>query len=358
MTATTEHLESLLEATIQAGASDLILHLERQPSVRVAGKIIKVESPVVTPDLLEHITKLSHSEKGALDSDGAISSQGGSRFRVNQFRSLGTVGMVLRYVQDEVPMMESLGLPISQLRSWCQFRSGLILVCGPAGSGKSTTLAASINWLANEKALHVITIEDPVEFRFTDHNSVFTQREVGIDTASFSHGLRQALRQSPDVILVGEIRDGETARTALQAAETGHLVMATLHSGSAAESIERLQRFYEPTAWEAARKTLADCLRGVLFQRLLEGTDGKLVAATEFFSTVGAPRLLIEDGNLADLQDLISTDGSPEVCSLETSLFRLVQVGRLSQEEAVGSSSRPEDLKRRLSGVSSSSTRR
>ena len=251
--------------------------------------------------------------------------------------------------------METLGIPAELLRDWITRPSGLILVCGPTGSGKSTTLASSLQWLNENVSRHVITIEDPIEYIFSNRMALFTQREVGIDTPSFAEGLRRSLRQNPDVILVGEIRDAETAMTAIQACETGHLVLATLHSSNCVDAIERLQLLFPPAARDSVRRTLSGQLLGILCQRLLSGLRAGVVVAAEYFSNIGAMRKYIADGKMPDLVYAIGRSDPRSAQSFLASVSQLVQTQRVSEEVAVASSDNPQELLRALRGISSSS---
>ncbi|HEY5814620.1 MAG TPA: ATPase, T2SS/T4P/T4SS family, partial [Terrimicrobiaceae bacterium] len=261
----------------------------------------------------------------------------------------------LRRIRHEIPTLESLGVPMEVLRGWIARPTGLILISGATGSGKSTTLAASLQWMNENFCRHVVTIEDPIEYLFSNQKCLFTQREVGIDTPSFAEGLRRSLRQSPDVIFVGEIRDAETATTATLACETGHLVLATLHSSSCSEAVERLQLLFPATSREGVRRTLSGQLVGILCQRLLPGIDGRMVLAAEYFSNVGAIRQYIAEGKLADLADAISRSDSKSAQNFVSSISQLVVAQLVSEDVAVAGSGNPQELIRALRGISSAS---
>ena len=234
-------------------------------------------------------------------------------------------------------------------------RSGIVIVSGPTGSGKSTTLAALLEWVNNTMERHVVTIEDPVEFVFRRNKSLFTQRAVGLDTGSFAEGLRRALRQAPDIILIGEIRDRETATIALQAAETGHLVLATLHASDTSEVLERLMAFFPDEERRGHLQVLSGQLLSIFCQKLLPSTAGGMVLACEYLTNVGVTRQFILDAAMADLRDHLGTSNPTESQDFLRSFQQLVTQGLLSEEAALLSSSNPAELRRRLRGISGSS---
>lgn len=354
-----DQFDGLCAAAVQYGASDILLHEGRVPQLRIAGKLVPLETSPTDLAFFDTLWKACHAEFSALDVDTSITSSEGVRFRVNLLHQLGLRAAVLRRIRSDVPDISSLGLPEKLLCDWADRRSGIVLVCGPTGSGKSTTLAAMLEWINQNHVRHVVTIEDPVEYIFTNKNSLFTQREVGIDTPDFAEGLRRSLRQNPDVILVGEIRDAVTATTAIQASETGHLVLATLHSSSSADAIERLQLFFSTEGRDSVRRTLSDQLLGILCQRLLPAAaEGKLVLATEYFTNIAATRKYISEGRLDELQDLVARgDGQTAINFLNT-LTKLVRSGQISEEVAYSVSENPQELRRALRGITSSTSRR
>ena len=349
------YLESLCAAAEQCGASDLLLHEGRVPFVRVGGRLVGLDAGFLDRGFFEELWRMTGASEKALDFDASFVSEGGVRFRVNLLTSLGRRGAVLRRIPAQIPELDSLGVPSEILREWGGARSGLILVCGAAGSGKSTTLAALLDWMNVTSARHVVTIEDPIEFSFTDQQCLFTQREVGIDTPSFGEGLRRALRQNPDVIFIGEIRDAGAATTALQASETGHLVLATLHSATAPEAVERLESLFPPEARDGIRRTLAAQLLGILCQKLLPAVDGCQALAVEFLSNLGAPTKYIAEGRIPELADAIARGDGRSTRSFLSSLAELVRAGRVNEETALSAASSPQELQRILRGVVSSS---
>ena len=266
-----EIMESLCKAAEAYEASDLLLHEGRPPLLRISGRLRVLEATPLNGAFFEALRRACGAPEEAKDYDSSFTSAEGIRFRVNLLRQLGQHAAVLRRIRSDIPDLETLGLPAEVLREWIARTSGLVLVCGPTGSGKSTTLASCLEWMNQALCRHIVTIEDPIEYLFANRQCLFTQREVGIDTPSFAEGLRRSLRQSPDVILVGEIRDAETAMTAAQASETGHLVLSTLHSSSCADAIERLQFLFPAPSRDGVRRTLAGQLLGILCQRLFAG---------------------------------------------------------------------------------------
>lgn len=349
-----ELLEAICAAALECGASDILLHEGKVPRVRIGGQLELLQAEAMGPDFFDALWKKCGAGE-ARDFDASLIAAGGKRFRVNLLRSLGLRAAVFRAIRSDIPDLDSLRVPAGVLRLWGESRQGLIIVCGPAGSGKSTTLAALLGWMNSTRARHIVTIEDPVEYSFPDGLCTFTQREVGIDTPTFSEGLRRCLRQNPDVILIGEIRDAEAATTALQAAETGHLVLATLHSPNCPDAVERLEGLFPAEARDAIRRTLSGQLLGVLCQKLLPGVDGGLALASEFFSNVGAFTKYVSDGRLTELSDAIARGDGKDSEGLLTSLARLVRDGRLAEDIALSAASSPSELLRVLRGVSSSS---
>lgn len=343
-------LEAILESACSAGASDVLLQSGETPLARVDGRLVSMgNSPLASEDVTALWLACGASEE-LLDFDGALSLASGERFRVNLHRRLGRRGIALRRVRQTIPPLADLGVP-ELLAEWAGRPSGLIMVGGPTGSGKSTTVAALLESLNLSKSLHVVTIEDPVEFLFTSKNCVFTQREVGLDTPSFQEGLRRSLRQNPDVIFVGEIRDGTSASTAIQAAETGHLVIATIHSSNCPEVIARLALLFPPEDRDAARRTLASQLVGVLCQKLLPATDGGRVLAAEYLTNAASSRRLIEDGDLPGLHDFLRRGDTRTCGTFLEALTALVRNGRITEETALAAADNPSELARALRGI-------
>lgn len=356
MTDSTSHqeLETLCAAAEQYGGSDLLLHEGRSPQLRLNGVLTPIDSPALTDGFFEALWTACGADAKQQDFDTSFTSASGTRFRVNLLRQLGKRAAVLRRIRRDIPDLDSLGLPADLLRGWFAQKSGMVLVCGPTGSGKSTTLAAALEWMNVHTSRHIVTIEDPIEYLFTSRSCLFTQREVGLDTTSFAEGLRRSLRQNPDVIFVGEIRDAATAMTAIQASETGHLVMATVHSSNCADAVERLQLFFPTSERDSVRRTLSSQLLGILCQRLLPATPDGVALASEYFSNVGAIRKYIAEGKTAELLDSMAKGDAREARNFLASLAQLVKAGRVTEEVAASAAENPQELQRALRGISSS----
>jgi len=348
-------MDQILQAAVTNGASDIILRSGHPVVFRIQGELTTVESELPGEPDLKALWKASGAEGNEWDRDASLTTGEGVRFRVNLLRQLGLRGAVLRRIQDQIPAMESLGLPCEILREWAGRPSGIVIVCGATGSGKSTTLASVLDWINGNQARHIVTIEDPVEFLFTGKKAFFTQREVGVDTPSFAEGLRRSLRQNPDIILLGEIRDALSALTAIQAAETGHLVFATVHSSGCADVVARLELLFPPGEREAVRKTLAEQLHGVLCQRLLPTVSGGRALLCEYFSNGGSSRRLIVEGRMNELQDFVSRGDPRNARSFADSLLQLVRKGIVSESVALENTDNPQEFTRALRGISSAS---
>ena len=348
-------IDALCLTASRSGASDLYLRAGQVPQLRIHDALHVLPGiAAITDAELEGFWKRCGAEPEVRDFDGAYVASDGKRFRVNLFRSLDVRGAVLRPIKMQVPTLEALGAPIDLLLSWVKRPTGLILVTGPTGSGKSTTVASCLDWLNQHRAYHIVTIEDPIEYLFQPVSSLFTQREVGTDTPTFAEGLRRSLRQSPDVILLGEIRDGASALTALEAAETGHLVMATLHSSNVLDSLERLSRLFEVREREGVQQVLSQQLIGILCQRLVPAKEG-LALVVEHFENQAATRKWILEGKFRELTEHVARGDNPANVTFLQSLLGLVQAGRLTEETALATASNPQELQRRLRGINLSS---
>ena len=348
-------LDPLLKLMTDKGASDLHLKPTRPPLLRIAGRLMPVEAPPLTPDdigemILRILTpqqKSRFEERQAVDIGYGV--RGLARFRGNIYMQRGTMAASFRRVPYQIKDIETLELP-PVLLDFCDLPMGLVLITGPTGSGKSTTLAALIKHIARRRPVHVITIEDPMEFLFTDEVASISQREVGTDTISFSEALRNAMRQDPDVIMVGEMRDPETVATVITAAETGHLVFSTLHTNSATQTVDRILDTFPSDQQAQVRAQLAQVLKGVVSMKLVERQDGSgLVAALEIMR--GSPRVaqLIEKGETSALLEQVeSSVGYYRMQSMNQSLLALMVHGTISYAEAMRQSSDPEDLSLKL----------
>ncbi len=352
-----DFINSLCASAGHYGASDIFIHAERVPQFRIDGELVTVGDKVITPDQMEAFWYWCGVEKEALDFDGSFVSSDGRRFRVNFFRSLFKRGAVMRQIKTVVPTLDSLGAPTALLTSWMVRPSGLVLVVGPTGSGKSTTVASCLEWLNQNYHRHIVTIEDPIEYLFIPAKSLFTQRELYSDTPTFAEGLRRSLRQSPDVILLGEIRDRESAVTALQASETGHLVMATMHSSNVLDSLERISWLFNVGEREGTLQLLAKQLIGIVCQKLLPAQPQGSVLAVEYFENQAVTRKYIGDEKFRDLADFLAKADNPLSQTFLQSLVAMVKDGRISEATAGQFASNPHELQRQLRGISSASVK-
>lgn len=344
-------VSDVLNFAVARGASDVILHEGKIPVARINGDLFSCEAPPLSAEDMDSLWGACRADADVLDYDASLTIDGGERFRVNLHRVLGERGAVLRRIKREIPDLDTLGVPSELLRKWGSYKSGLLLVNGPTGSGKSTTLAALLNDINKTVTRHVVTIEDPVEYLFDPALSIFTQREVGADTPSFAEGLRRSLRQNPDIILLGEIRDAASAHASLQAAETGHLVLATLHASSCADAVERLEMLFPQNERDSVRKILSIQLAGILCQKLLPIRAGGRTAVCEYFSNEALSRKLIAEGRSAELQDLMARGDSPDARSMQDSLLQLVQAGIMDEAVALENTAQPREFQRLLRGV-------
>ena len=357
-------LEGWLAVMVEAKASDLILRAGGRPCCRIDGKIgfLPGRVPETGPflELLEGILGRERlagfKEKGS--ADAALSLDGLGRFRLNAYKQMGEPALVIRRIATQAPSLDALGLPAEELRALASRKRGLVLVTGIAGSGKSTTLAALIQAMNESVERHVVTLEDPVELIFREERCVISQREVGVDVPSFHDGLRHALRQSPDVLLIGEMRDAETVNAALDATETGHLVLSTLHTVNAPQTVERILSFYPPEQHREVRLRLADNIAGVLSQRLVPRANERgLVPAYELLQSTPHVRELLGEGKTGELARAIESGMEKGLVSFNQCLRRLVLDGLVCIEDALAASDRPEELVLLLRGISGGGTK-
>ena len=351
------HIDELLRMIVTKGASDLHLKVSGVPVLRINGELVpQKETPEVTVEdmkrFFEEVATYEQRESFAreLELDFAYQTNGIGRFRVNAYLQDGTISLVCRPIRAQIPTIEELGLP-KVCQDLALKPSGLIVVTGPAGCGKSTTLAAMMNHLNQKAKRKVITIEDPIEFVHQDANCVFSQRELGRDTRSFANALKYALREDPDVILVGEMRDLETMATTLTAAETGHLVITTLHTSSAPRAIDRFIDVFPPHQQQQVRTQLSTTLEGVLYQALIPRKDGAgRVAAVEAMIATSAIRNLIREGRAYQIMNAIHTGSQDGMQTMNQALLGLYRNGIISREEAMARSPDNEELKELLEG--------
>ena len=361
-------LESLFEHCAELGASDIHLSVDEPPRFRVQGRLaprpdlapfdartvddVAMELglytlPLGCPDGTELVRKTLVRD-GSID--GAVTAPDGHRYRFNLFRQQGCTSVALRRLDTKFRSLKELGLP-PELVNFCQERDGLVVVTGPTGSGKSTTLATLINRINSTREGFIVTIEDPVEFEHASKLSLVNQRQVGRDARSFNDALVEAMRQDPDVILVGEIRDTETVRTALRAAETGHLVFTTLHAGDCAGAVERIISVFPADEQNSVRRQLAMVLRGIVAQHLLVSADGaRRNAAVEVLVNTAGVSSLIATGRTMQIASAIETGANVGMRSLEESLAELLFAGAITEHDAFLLTRNPEVLQRRVYG--------
>jgi twitching motility protein PilT len=345
-------LNALLRRAVELGASDIHLKLDQPPMLRRDGAIAPLEDcpPLNEQNLLaavEAVTRVvperlkQFHETGDLDI--AYTADGLPRFRVNVYRQRGAISFAFRVIPRDVPSFEQLGLPPGVRRLANEHR-GLVLVTGATGSGKTTSLAAMIDHINRTRHEHIVTIEDPIEILHSDRYCIVNQREVGLDTADFAQALRRVLRQDPDTILIGELRDAETAQTALQAAESGHLVFSTLHTVDAAETVGRMIEFFPPGKQQQIRSVLAGVLRGVVSQRLLPRLGGGRIAAVEVMVMNARISDLIREERTEEIPDAVAEGGYFEMQTFQQALIEHVLAGRVEREIAANASSNAHDF--------------
>jgi twitching motility protein PilT len=348
----TASLDDLLKKMVEVGASDLHLKVGAPPVLRIDGELHPTNLPELLPDDTEAYAETVFTKQAAAtfretsEADFAYGRSQLGRFRVNVYRQRGSVSLVFRLVRPGSRSFEELGLP-SILAKLAEEPRGLVLITGPTGAGKTTTLAAMIDHINATMRKNIVTIEDPIEVLHPDKLSIVAQREVGMDTLNFSEALRRVLRQDPDVILIGEMRDAETVRAALHAAETGHMVLSSLHTIDATETVNRILDFFPPYQQRQVRLLLAGTLRGIVSQRLLEKADGAgRIPAVEVLTMNGRVFDRIVDPDLtASLTEVIAESEFYGMCTFDQSILELFQAGTIELAEAMAHASNPHDLR-------------
>lgn len=323
-------LEQILKEAVYMGASDVHLSPRTQPIIRLNTRLLKLNKMILLPEDLEKMALQILGDEGYLsfqlegEIDTSYRLEGIGNFRINIYRHQGLIAIAARIINTIIPDLEFLGLP-PLIGSLARYPSGLILITGPTGSGKSTTMASMIDIINSERACHIVTLEDPIEYIHQHKKSYITQREIGIDSRDFTRALRSSLRQDPDVIMIGELRDLETIATAITAAETGHLVLATLHTISASQTVERMVDVFPSYQQQQIRIQLANCLRAVISQRLLPSkTNERMVVATELMICTTAIRNLIRDGKYHQIPNAIFTGTKFGMLTMESSMQNLI----------------------------------
>ena len=349
----TLNTKPLFKLMVEKKASDLFFTSNAPIKIKIEGQILPVNKQVLTPETVRQTAFALMSPEQRehfvreLELDFAISEPGLGRFRVNVFMQRGFPAMVLRYITADMPRMESLGLP-AIMTDLVLMKRGLILMVGATGSGKSTSLAAMINFRNENASDHIVTIEDPIEFLHTNKRSIVNQREVGIDTKSYSRALRGVVRAAPDVILIGEIRDRESMEAAINLAGTGHLVLATMHANNCAESLDRIINMFPREQHNQIFLDLSQYLRAILGQRLIMGRDGKRVAAIEVMINTPHIQELVKKGDVMGIKEAITSSGERGIQSFDVSLRDLFKSGRIELEEALSSADSRANLEAKI----------
>ena len=347
-----QSLAELLELTVKEGASDLHLTVGISPIIKVNGKLLRLEHEILRPEDTEayarEILQDAYEKYDAIgEYDTSYSIHGKGRFRVNIYKQRNSTALAIRVISLDMPTLDSLGYP-ETLKDICNLKRGLVLVTGPTGSGKSTTLAALINEINSNRESHIITIEDPIEFLHKHNKSIVNKREIGKDTLSYERALKAALREDPDVILIGEMRDLETISTAITAAETGHLVFSTLHTIGAAKTIDRIVDVFPPHQQEQIKIQLASVLQIIISQQLVETVDGDRNAALEIMVATPAIKNLIREGKTHQIESSIQTGSKYGMRTMDMELANLYREGIITQETAMNSAIDREILSRLL----------
>jgi twitching motility protein PilT len=358
MTPHTEMLNDLLKLAVDSGASDIVVKSNKPGYVRLAGKLKPVDmDPISCPEAQawvdEHVPKVF---KKKWDDDGqvdfAYAADGVGRFRVNAFHQRGLVSIVMRHIKSRVPTFEELGLTPDPLLNLAKAKDGILLICGATGSGKSSTMAAMLNWINTTMDKHIVTIEDPIEYTFQDDKSLFQQREIGLDVPSFELAIKSVLRQNPDIILIGEMRDKETFETAISAAETGHLVFSTMHAATVAQALTRLFEFFPPEQIAQARRQIAGSIRGFICQKLIPTIEGNSrVPVNEVLNADTVVKNLILEGQNEKLQGIMEGSGDSSSFSFNKDIYRLIKAGKISKSDGLKFSPNPQALEMNLKGI-------
>ncbi len=350
-------LELFLKMAVGQGVSDVHLRVGSPPVLRKDGDMLPTKMPALTEAAIQHFARRIIPEKvlprlqSKTDFDFSFHLESMSRFRVNLFYEMGRLGLVMRLIPLNIPTLEDLGHP-NVIRKFTELNKGLVLVTGPTGSGKSTTLASVLNTINREQHKHIITLEDPVEYVYQSDKSVVTQRQLGMDTDTFPSGIKYALRQDPDVILIGEMRDRETIMAALHAAETGHLVFSTLHTTDSVQTINRIINAFEPYEREPIRHQIAGVLQGTISQRLVKKAEGKgRIAVSEIMVVTPAIRDYIVRDQMSEIYQLLDSVEFDGARSLNQSLYLAYRNDQITAEDALTISENPQELQQLLRGA-------
>jgi twitching motility protein PilU len=347
------NVKPLFKLMVDKKASDLFFTTYSPVMIKIDGKIMPVNQVELTPKMVRQAALELMNEQQLeqftrdLEIDFAISEPGMGRFRINVFHQRGNVAMVLRFITPELPQLEALGMP-EILKDMIMLRRGLILMVGASGSGKSTTLAAMIDHRNKNSASHIVTIEDPIEFLHSNQKSIVNQREVGLDTMSYHRALRSAMREAPDVILIGEVRDRETMQAAIDLAGTGHLAIATLHANNSPETLDRIINMYPNEQHKQVLMDLAQYVRVIVSQRLVRSKDGKRVAAVEVMLNTPHISEMILKGDISSVKEAFKDTKEPGMQSFDQALFELYRKGSISMEEALSNADSRSNLEAKI----------
>ncbi|GAB5560091.1 MAG: type IV pilus twitching motility protein PilT [Synoicihabitans sp.] len=358
MTPHTEIFNDLLKLAVDSDVSDIVIKTNKPGYVRLAGQLKPVDMDPITGEearafVDEHVPKVFRpiwEETNQVDF--AYAAEGVGRFRVNAFHQRGTPSIVFRHIKSTVPEFEDLGLNGEAMLNLAKAKDGILLICGATGSGKSSTMAAMLNWINRNLDRHIVTIEDPIEYTFVDDKSVFQQREIGTDVPSFELAIKAVLRQNPDIILIGEMRDRETFETAISAAETGHLVFSTMHAATVAQSLTRLFEFFPPEQLAQARRQISGSLRGFICQKLIPTIEGEgRVPANEILAADATVKNLILENENDKIQDLLNAGTDSASYSFNQDIMRLIKEGKISKADGIRYSPNPKALEMNLKGI-------
>ncbi len=351
-----ELFHRILKIAMEGSASDIHLKVGTPVIFRIHRNLVAIECPFPTEDWMNKVVDtitpvhLKTRLQEEREIDFSYFSPGVGRFRTNLFQQRGQWCLAMRYVKTNVPSFEELGL-LPQIRKIAESPRGIVLVAGSTGSGKSTTLAAMVEHINANFKKHIVTLEDPIEFVFEDNQSVLEQREVGLDTLSFHHALKHVLRQDPDIIMIGEMRDAVSFTAAMSAADTGHLVLSTLHTTNAAQSVGRVLDFFKAEEREQVRRQLAGTLQAVVCQRMVGTLKGTVTPALEIMINTATVKKLIEENRLDKLPAAIETGTDDGMLNFNQSLFNLVKEGKVSEAEALGKATNPQALEMNFKGI-------
>lgn len=351
-----ELLRGILKAAVEGGASDVHIKVGNPVIFRIHRQLLAIEAPVPTVEWMEKILDKivpGHAKKKMEETrevDFSYFEPGVGRFRTNVFQQRGTFALAMRYVKTQVPSFAELGLsPV--IKDIARSPRGIVLVAGTTGSGKSTTLAAMIEYINANFKKHVVTLEDPIEFVFEDNQSVIEQREIGLDTQSFQSGLKHVLRQDPDIIMVGEMRDATSFQAAMSAADTGHLVLSTLHTQNASQSIGRILDFFKPEEREQVRRQLAQTLQAVICQRMVGKVQGGMTPALEILINTPTVKKMLEENRLEKIGAAIETGRDDGMQTFNQALYDLVKDKKVSEKEALAKAGNPQGLEMMFKGI-------